>query len=206
MRQTSHSLRGRIGTRIAAMNGLAPWLGVARAPFLLLPVTLIAAGAAAAAYEGTFAWGPTLLALVGLVLLHAAVNALNEASDMKTGIDLRTTRTPFSGGSGTLPAGRLSVRATRVFAYTSALIGGLIGGWFALRLGPMFALLMAVGAACVLFYSDFFARGGLGEVFAGLGLGALPVWRRLGAGPGARPGRVVGRRARVPDDVRSPPP
>lgn len=158
------------------MNGLAPWLGVARAPFLLLPVTLVAAGAAAAAYEGAFGWGPTLLALVGLLLLHAAVNALNEASDMTTGIDLKTMRTPFSGGSGTLPAGRLSVRATRVFAYTCAVIGGLIGGWFALKLGPMFALLMAVGAASVLFYSDVFARTGVGEIFAGFGLGALPIW------------------------------
>jgi len=176
MRQTRHSLGGRFGTRIPSMNGLAPWLGVARAPFLLLPVTLVAAGAAAAAYEGAFAWAPTLLALVGLVLLHAAVNALNEASDMTTGIDLRTTRTPFSGGSGTLPAGRLSVRATRVFAYACAVIGGLIGGWFALRLGPMFALLMAAGAASILFYTDFFARVGVGEVMAGLGLGALPVW------------------------------
>ncbi len=158
------------------MNGLAPWLGVARAPFLFLPVTLVASGAAAAAYEGAFGWGPTLLALVGLLLLHAAVNALNEASDLTTGIDLRTTRTPFSGGSGTLPAGRLSVRATRTFAYTCAVIGGLIGGWFALRLDLLFVLLMAAGAASVLFYSDFFARTGVGEIFAGLGLGALPVW------------------------------
>jgi 1,4-dihydroxy-2-naphthoate octaprenyltransferase len=110
------------------------------------------------------------------VLLHAAVNALNEASDMTSGIDLRTTRTPFSGGSGTLPAGRLSVRATRAFAYACAVVGGLIGGWFALRLGPLFALLMAVGAAAVLFYSDVLARAGVGEVAAGLGLGALPVW------------------------------
>jgi len=158
------------------MNGLAPWLGVARAPFLLLPVTLVAAGAAAAAYSGAFGWRPTLLALVGLVLLHVAVNALNEASDMTTGIDLRTTRTPFSGGSGTLPAGRLSVRATRVFAYTCAVIGGLIGGWFAMRLDPLFALLMAAGAASVLFYTEVFARAGVGELVAGLGLGALPVW------------------------------
>jgi 1,4-dihydroxy-2-naphthoate octaprenyltransferase len=161
---------------MAAMNGLAPWLGVARAPFLLLPFTLVAAGAAAAAWEGAFAWGRTLLAVVGLVLLHAAVNALNEASDMTTGIDLRTNRTPFSGGSGTLPAGKLSVRATRVFAYCCAVGGGLIGGWFALRLDPLFALLMAAGAASVLFYSEVWARTGLGEVFAGLGLGALPIW------------------------------
>ena len=158
------------------MSSLAPWLGVARAPFLLLPVTLVAVGAAAAAYEGAAGWGPTLLALFGLVLLHAAVNAFNEASDMTTGIDLKTTRTPFSGGSGTLPAGQLSVRATRVFAFACAAIGGLVGVWFALGLGPMFALLLAVGAACVLFYSSAFARLGLGEAFAGLGLGALPVW------------------------------
>jgi 1,4-dihydroxy-2-naphthoate octaprenyltransferase len=95
---------------------------------------------------------------------------------MESGIDLRTRRTPFSGGSGTLPAGLLSVRAARVFAYACAAIGGLIGGFFALRLGPTFALLMAVGAVAVLFYSEVFARAGLGELFAGLGLGALPVW------------------------------
>jgi 1,4-dihydroxy-2-naphthoate octaprenyltransferase len=158
------------------MSGLAPWLGVSRAPFLLLPFTLVASGAASSAYEGAFSWRPTLLALVGLLLLHAAVNALNEASDMVSGIDLQTTRTPFSGGSGTLPAGRLTVRATRVFAGACAIAGGLIGGWFALRLGPRFALLMAGGAAGVLFYSGVLARIGLGELFAGLGLGALPVW------------------------------
>lgn len=175
---------------MAVMNGLAPWLGVARGPFLFLPVTLVAAGAAAAAYEGAFSWGRTLLALVGLLLLHAAVNALNEASDMTTGIDLKTVRTPFSGGSGTLPAGRLSVGATRVFAYTCAVIGGLIGGWFALRLDPLFALLMAAGAASVLFYSDLFARTGVGELFAGLGLGALPVWGSAWV-QGPMPGRAA---------------
>jgi 1,4-dihydroxy-2-naphthoate polyprenyltransferase len=169
---------------MAAMNGLAPWLGVARGPFLFLPVTLVAAGAAAAAYGGAFSWGRTLLALVGLLLLHAAVNAFNEASDMTTGIDLRTKRTPFSGGSGTIPAGRLSVRATRIFAYACAVLGGLIGGWFALRL---FVLLMATGAAAVLFYTDLFARTGIGEVFAGLGLGALPVWGAAWV-QGPRPG------------------
>jgi 1,4-dihydroxy-2-naphthoate octaprenyltransferase len=158
------------------MNTLAPWLGVARAPFLALPVTLVAAGAAAAAYGGSFGWLPTVLALVGLLLLHAAVNALNEASDMTTGIDLRTMRTPFSGGSGTLPAGLLSVRATRVFAYGCALVAGLIGVYFAARLGAAFALLITVGALAVLFYSEVFARSGVGELFAGLGLGALPVW------------------------------
>jgi 1,4-dihydroxy-2-naphthoate octaprenyltransferase len=95
---------------------------------------------------------------------------------MKTGIDLHTQRTPFSGGSGTLPAGELSVRATRKFALTCAALGGLIGVHFALELGWGFVALMALGAAAVLLYSEVFARAGLGELFAGLGLGALPVW------------------------------
>lgn len=155
---------------------IAPLLGVARANFLLLPVTLVAAGAAAAAWAGAFRWTPTLLALVGLTLVHAAVNALNEASDMSTGIDLQTVRTPFSGGSGTLPAGRLSVRATRVFAGVCIAIAAAIGVWFVAQLGPWFAGLVAAGAASVLFYTDRFARAGFGEVVAGLGLGALPVW------------------------------
>ena len=188
-KRTVHGLGTRVQDAVA-MNALAPWLGVARAPFLLLPVTLVAAGAAAAANEGLFAWTPTLLALVGLVLLHASVNALNEASDMESGIDLETKRTPFSGGSGTLPSGRLSVRATRAFAYACALVGGLIGGWFALRLGLPFVALMAVGAGAVLFYSDVLARSGLGELFAGLGLGALPLWGAAWV-QGQPPGRAA---------------
>lgn len=155
---------------------VAPYLGVARANFLLLPVTLVAAGAAAAAWDGAFSWAPTIAALAGLVLLHAAVNALNEASDMTTGIDLMTERTPFSGGSGTLPGGRLTVRATRVFAYAACAIAAVIGSWFAMRLGVWFTVLLAAGAVSVLFYTEGFARMGLGEIVAGLGLGALPVW------------------------------
>jgi 1,4-dihydroxy-2-naphthoate octaprenyltransferase len=158
------------------VSDLKAWLGVARAPFLLLPVTLVGLGAAAAAWEGAFGWMPTVLALVGLVALHIAVNALNEASDMDTGIDLHTRRTPFSGGSGTLPTGGLSVRATRIFALTCAALGGAIGVCFALQLGWGFVALMVLGAAAVLLYSEVFARAGLGELFAGLGLGALPVW------------------------------
>ena len=114
------------------MAGIQPFAGVARAPFLMLPVTLVASGAAASAYSNGFSWARTGLALVGLLALHIAVNALNEWSDYRTRIDFETERTPFSGGSGTLPAGGLSSRTV-------------------------------------------LARLGIGEIAAGLGLGALPV-------------------------------
>jgi 1,4-dihydroxy-2-naphthoate polyprenyltransferase len=157
------------------MANAQAYAGVARAPFLLLPATLVAAGAAAAAWDGAFSWPATLLALVALVALHIAVNALNEASDMKSGIDLQTTRTPFSGGSGTIQTGAIDVRSTVVFAFLCAAVGGAIGVWFLLRIGLGFLPIMVLGAVTVLAYTDFFARAGIGELAAGLGLGALPV-------------------------------
>lgn len=157
------------------MPKLKAFAGVARAPFLLLPFTLIAAGSTAAFYDGAFSWRSTLLALLGLVSLHAAVNAFNEWSDMRTGIDLATKRTPFSGGSGTLPAGGMSVRAALVFAIACSLVGLAVGLYFLDRVGMVLLPILVAGALCVLIYTDVLARLGIGEVAAGLGLGGLPV-------------------------------
>ena len=65
------------------------FLGIARAKFLLLPATLVAVGAAAAAYDGAFDPLSTLLALVGLTAMHVSVNSLNEYSDYRRGIARR---------------------------------------------------------------------------------------------------------------------
>ncbi len=150
-------------------------LGVSRAPFLLLPVTLVAVGAAASYHDGGFDVLTSVLCLIGLVAAHVGVNALNEASDMQTGIDLVTVRTPFSGGSGTLPAGGMSVRGAYFLGFVAAGIGLDIGIWLIIRVGPVLIAPLALGAFAVLAYTHFLARTGLGEIFAGLGLGALPV-------------------------------
>jgi 1,4-dihydroxy-2-naphthoate octaprenyltransferase len=157
------------------MPKLSAFAGVARAPFLLLPVTLIASGAAAAFYGGVFSWSSTLLALVGLVALHMAVNAFNEWSDLRTGIDLATERTPFSGGSGTLPAGGMTLRAALIFAIACSVVGLAVGLYFLGRVGVVMLPIMVAGALCVLIYTDVLARLGVGEIAAGLGLGWLPV-------------------------------
>jgi 1,4-dihydroxy-2-naphthoate octaprenyltransferase len=157
------------------MTTLKAYAGMARAPFLLLPVTLVACGAGAAAYEGILHLRPTLLALVGLVATHIAVNALNEWSDMRRGIDLETVRTPFSGGSGTLPAGRAPTKAALTLGLLFAGLGLAVGLWFLWRLGWIFLPFLLVGAVFVLGYTDALARVGIGEVAAGLGLGGLAV-------------------------------
>jgi 1,4-dihydroxy-2-naphthoate octaprenyltransferase len=158
------------------MSKLAAYAGVAKAPFLTLPFALVAAGTAAAAYDDTAGVLPTVLALVGLLALHVAVNAFNEASDMKRGIDLHTVRTPFSGGSGVLPAGDLTVRDAVTVGIAGSLIGLVIGVYILRTLGWWpFSVVMALGALAVLIYTDVFVRTGFGELFAGLGLGLLPV-------------------------------
>jgi 1,4-dihydroxy-2-naphthoate octaprenyltransferase len=157
------------------MAGIKEYAGVARAPFLLLPPTLVAAGAAAAAWDGAFSWARTLLAVFGLVALHMAVNILNEWSDMRTGIDLETERTPFSGGSGTLPAGGMSLKTALVFGLVCSAVGLVTGLWFLWKVGWILLPIVLAGAVAVLTYTDVLARIGVGEVAAGFGLGAGPV-------------------------------
>jgi len=158
------------------MSRLTAYAGVARAPFLLLPFTLVAVGAAAAAYDDRASVRASVLALVGLVALHAAVNAFNEASDMRSGIDLQTRRTPFSGGSGTLPSGAIPVREAVWVGVAGSAVGLAIGVYFLAQVGwwPLIGV-MALGGVAVLIYTQVFARTGVGEIFAGLGLGLLPV-------------------------------
>jgi 1,4-dihydroxy-2-naphthoate octaprenyltransferase len=44
-----------------------------------------------------------ILALTGAVSAYISVNTFNEYFDFKSGLDYKTIRTPFSGGSGALP-------------------------------------------------------------------------------------------------------
>jgi 1,4-dihydroxy-2-naphthoate octaprenyltransferase len=157
------------------MAKASAFFGVSRGPFLILPITLVVCGAGASAYHGSFSWFHTFLAVVGLVALHMAVNIFNEVSDFKTGIDLETEATPFSGGSGTLPSGSITPRQATIFAVVCSIIGGTVGVLFLLEIGwPMVPLVIA-GAFLALTYTNLMARIGLGEIAAGLGLGALPV-------------------------------
>jgi len=157
------------------VSNLKAYAGIARVPFLTLPVVLVAVGAAAAAYEGHFNWFHTLLALIGLTALHIAVNVLNEVSDARTGIDYNTSPTPFSGGSKTIPSGALSRRSALLFGLFFVAVGLVIGVWFYFRIGTVLLPVMILGAISVLLYSDFLVKIGIGELIAGLGLGGLAV-------------------------------
>ena len=151
------------------------WLQQIRAPFLILSVVLVLIGTAAAAHDGAARTVHALLLMAGVVLAHIAVNLFNELSDFQTGIDERTDRTPFSGGSGMMQTGKTSPRAVRAAAYGSMGIAALIGLFFCFTSGWLIAVFMLFGGVAVRFYTTHLARILLGELFAGLALGSLVV-------------------------------
>jgi 1,4-dihydroxy-2-naphthoate octaprenyltransferase len=155
---------------------LKVWTRTVRAPFLLLSVVLAPVGAAAAWWEaGKFSGTRFILTLVGLILAHISVNVFNEYLDYRSEIDLNTTRTPFSGGSGVLPAGLL--RPADVYKLgIGALVAALgIGLYLMVLSGPLLLALIGAGGVAICFYTTHFTRWGIGELVAGLGLGSLPV-------------------------------
>ncbi len=158
-----------------SLTFLHPLIRISRPAFLILPVTLVGVGAAAAAYEGMVNPVRTGLALLGLILLHVAVNALNEAADYESGIDQQTQATPFSGGSKTLPEGQLEVQQAYRLGYITAAGGAVIGIWFLTVVGPVLLPILIIGALSVVAYTDYLTQYSLGELSAGAGLGGLPV-------------------------------
>ena len=146
-----------------------------RPQFLLLSITLVMIGSSAAFFYGYHHIPHTFLALFGLIAFHISVNVLNDYHDFKTGIDLHTQRTPFSGGSGLLPLGKISPKTAHLMGLFSLGIGCLIGIYFIFIVGWELLPILILGIISVYFYNPLLSKLMVGEVFAGLGLGLLPV-------------------------------
>ena len=74
-----------------------------------------------------------------------------------------------------MPAGKMSEAGARLIGYGAFGVGFCCGVWFLYRVGWGLLPIFVIGAVCVLVYTEFLARLGVGEIAAGLGLGALPV-------------------------------
>ncbi len=159
---------------------LKVWFAETRPQFLLLSVVLAFLGSCIAWYEfkefgGTFHLGYALLAFFGLLLCHISVNVLNDYFDYRSGIDLEVKRTPFSGGSGILPAALLKPRQVLWFGLVSFLLAVPIGVYFVIARGWALLPLLLVAAVCILLYTPFLTRVRWPEWAPGVGMGALPV-------------------------------
>jgi 1,4-dihydroxy-2-naphthoate octaprenyltransferase len=156
---------------------LKVWFLETRPQFLLLSVVLAFLGTCIAWYDGYFHLGYALLAFFGLLLCHISVNVLNDYFDYRSGIDLAVRRTPFSGGSGILPAALLKPRQVLWFGLVSFLLAIPIGVYFVVTLDKGWQLLplLLVAAVCIILYTPFLTRVGWPEWAPGAGMGSLPV-------------------------------
>lgn len=159
------------------MNKFKLLMGPARVPFLLLPPVCVAVGVGTAFWQtGSVAWGHVLLILLGALSAHVSVNAFNEYFDFRSGLDARTQRTPFSGGSGTLPAHPELAGQALAMAVVTLLITAGIGAYFTWLRGWPLLPLGLFGLLLVVTYTVWLVYNPLACLLApGLGFGVLMV-------------------------------
>ena len=153
------------------------WLGPARLPFLVLTPACILLGVACVQWtHGHVNLLQALAVLLGAVAAHISVNAFNEYQDFQSGLDAITQRTPFSGGSGVLPAHPELAGSTLALAVGSLCVSMAVGLYFVILRGPALLPLGLAGVALVLIYTQWVTRHPfLCLIAPGVGFGPLMV-------------------------------
>jgi 1,4-dihydroxy-2-naphthoate octaprenyltransferase len=148
-----------------------------RVPFLILTPACVSEGVGTAIWTtGTVNVSYIILILVGAICAHISVNAFNEYFDFKSGLDFKTERTPFSGGSGTLPENPGMAHLALSTGLITFAITGLIGVYFLYVRGPYLLPLGLLGLFLLFAYTPWLTRNPtLCLIVPGLGFGPLMV-------------------------------
>lgn len=116
------------------------------------------------------------IVLLGAISAHISVNTLNEYYDFKSGLDLKTLKTPFSGGSGALPGKPEMATAVLIIGLTTLLLTIAIGIYLALLQGLQILPIGLLGVVLIVTYTQWLNRLPLLCLIApGLGFGILMV-------------------------------
>lgn len=148
-----------------------------RPPFLILTPVSVLLGYAVALLSSQQVQALDLcLAVLGGLSAHISVNLLNEYFDFTSGLDASTQKTPFSGGSGALPADPNSAKAVLGAGIISLAITLSVGLYYGIRLGGTLAPIGGLGVLLILTYTRWLNRYPLLCLFApGIGFGPLMV-------------------------------
>lgn len=151
-------------------------IGTARPNFLILTPACLSVGIAAATRHSEIDLGLLILVLVAGALAHISVNMLNEYHDFKSGLDLNTERTPFSGGSGSLPAKPEVAGKVLSVALVSLMLTAAIGIYLISIRGLELVYLGLFGLLVVLAYTPLLNKHPLAcLIAAGAGFGPVMV-------------------------------
>jgi len=159
------------------MSKLNLFLGSIRLPFLILTPSCVFLGLGTALPSTQHvSLSLFIVALIGAVSAHISVNAFNEYFDFKSGLDFTTERTPFSGGSGVLPAHPHYARQVLGIACATFAITCVIGLYFLYLRGIALLPLGLLGLFTVAAYTPWLARHPfLCLIAPGAGFGPLMV-------------------------------
>jgi 1,4-dihydroxy-2-naphthoate octaprenyltransferase len=148
-----------------------------RPSFLVLAPATVLLGVGTAVLAGAaIAWQQLAAVLIGALAAHIAVNTLNEYQDFHSGLDAVTERTPFSGGSGALPAQPEAARGVLLTALAAIGVTVLVGLYLAWLHGPAIIAIGLAGLAIIISYTKWLnRRPWLCLLAPGLGFGPLMV-------------------------------
>lgn len=158
-------------------NRTTAFFGLIRLPFLILTPACISLGLATAHWSG-YEINTThfIFVLIGALTAHMSANAFNEYFDFKSGLDLHTLRTPFSGGSSTLPDNPGMASMALVIATSCLLITTFIGGYLIFITGIYLIPIGLLGLFIIYSYSTWINKHPLlCLITPGLAFGPLMV-------------------------------
>ncbi len=160
---------------------LAAWIRAPRAQFFTASIMPVLATAALVHWRRQpIDGGELALVLLGIVLLHAAANLLNDYFDHLWGADIANRQfiSPFTGGSRVIQDGLLQPGQILFAGLLCLAAGSAVGLWLAFNNGWPVLALGLFGAATLFFYTAppiALAGRGLGEIVIALDFGILPV-------------------------------
>ncbi len=148
-----------------------------RPNFLILtPICVFLGLSISLTTEPQINWFNFSLIILGATLAHISVNTLNEYCDFKSGLDLQTIKTPFSGGSGALPENPSAANAVLMISLISIILTIFIGIYFIFEIGLQLLPIGLAGIVLIVTYTQWINRFPiLCLVSPGLGFGFLMV-------------------------------
>ena len=152
-------------------------IAVTRPRFLLLVPACVLLGIATAVMEtGDLNAMRVFLVIVGALAAHMSVNALNEYYDFRSGLDLKTIKTPFSGGTNTLPQHPEAASAALMTGWITLAVAVAVGVYVSLAVGWLVWIPAFIGVLTIIFYTGPINRNPvLCLVAPGIGFGSCMV-------------------------------
>lgn len=156
---------------------IATIVQASRPKFVILAPVCVLVGVAAAVYAQAHINVALVMCCFGIATLgHISVNLLNEYHDATSGLDERTEKTPFSGGSGALQDNPSAAKAVKGFGLLSLFALTLLGLYVISQVHVVMSAIGLIGIMVVLTYTPWLNRNPWLCLFApGLGFGLLMV-------------------------------